>query len=106
MQEALLRIYATPKDIVEKARAAYNAPVKVEMAKIKVEQVSTSIAKVQKKGSRVVIKHNGKDVTLRVSGSNTKVSIAGKEAKRGDLKEGMTCEFKFAGDRASAVACK
>jgi hypothetical protein len=106
MQKELERIYATPKDIVEKARAAYNAPVKLEMAKIEEEKVSTAIAKVQKKGSRVVIKHKGKDVTLRVSGSNTKVSIAGKEAKRGDLKEGMTCEFKFAGDRASAVACK
>jgi hypothetical protein len=76
------------------------------MAKIEEEKVSTPIAKVQKKGSRVIIKHKGKDVTLRVSGSNTKVSIAGKEAKRGDLKEGMSCEFKFAGDRASAIACK
>jgi tripartite-type tricarboxylate transporter receptor subunit TctC len=106
MQKELQRIYATPKDIVEKARAAYNAPVKLEMAKIEEEKVSTPIAKVQKKGSRVIIKHKGKDVTLRVSGSNTKVSIAGKEAKRGDLKEGMSCEFKFAGDRASAIACK
>lgn len=106
MQAALAKIYATPKDIVEKARAAYNAPVKLEMAKIEQESASGPILKVQKKGSRVTIKHKGKDVTLRVGGSNTKVTVAGAAAKREQLKAGMACDYKFAGDRASAIACK
>lgn len=106
MQAALVRIYATPKAIVQKAKDAYNADVKLEMAKIEVESFSGVLAGVKKKGGRIVVKKDGKDTTLRVSGSKTKVTIAGKAAKRSALKPGMNCSIKFAADRASAVDCR
>lgn len=106
MQATLAKIYETPPAIVQKARDAYNAPVKLQMAKIELESETAEISGIKRKGARVTIKKGGKDLTLRVSGSNTKVTIAGKDAKRDALKEGMTCTFKYAGDRAQTVDCK
>ncbi|MFT5538586.1 MAG: tripartite-type tricarboxylate transporter receptor subunit TctC [Alphaproteobacteria bacterium] len=106
MQAALKRIYATPKDVVDKARAAYNAKVKLQMAKIPIEKVSTAIVGIKRDGRRVIINKGGKKVTLRVSGSGTKVTIGGKKAKRGKLKAGMNCAFQLKATNAKSIDCK
>ncbi len=51
---------------------------------------------------------DGSQHKVEVSGNRTKVVVAGKESKRGDLKMGMSCEISYAGNNteASAVVCK
>lgn len=50
----------------------------------------------------------GKDVTAKVSGSRTKVTINGKKAQRKAVKIGMTCTFTYPGpgQAAKQVDCK
>jgi hypothetical protein len=50
----------------------------------------------------------GKELKTSVSGSRTRIEIAGKESKRGALKAGMACNvtFKGNGTEASLIACK
>ncbi len=106
MQAALAKIYATPPDVVRKARDAYNAEIKLEMAKIEEETFSGKIAAVRQKGARLVIRKDGGETELRVGGSSTKVTIAGKDARRDALQADMDCSIRFAGDRANSVDCK
>lgn len=64
---------------------------------------------VQEKGRKVIVKGaDGKPVTLEPSGSRTKITVAGKEAKRDDLKTGQNCEVTYAkgSNEPSAIACK
>lgn len=49
--------------------------------------------------------HDGKKYT--VSGSRTEVTIAGKQADRSQLKNGMSCTVEAGkGDEAKSVTCK
>lgn len=60
-------------------------------------------------GGRLIRFANGSAAhKANVSGSRTKVSIAGKDAKRDALKPGMACTVAYAGDGAAATAitCK
>jgi hypothetical protein len=44
---------------------------------------------------------------LRVSGSGTQITVAGKKAKRGGLKVGMKCDFRVKGaETALNIDCK
>lgn len=51
---------------------------------------------------------DGKPVTMEVSGSRTKVTIAGKEAQRNELKAGQNCEVTYVANAAEpiTVTCK
>jgi len=106
MQRMLKRIYATPKDVVAKAKAATKSRTPLKMVKIPIEKVKATIAGIKRKGRRVIIMKGGKKVTLRVSKSGTKVSIGGKKAKRGALKAGMKCAFELKSTSAKKIACK
>ena len=106
MNRMLKRIYATPKDVVAKAKAATKSRTPLKMAKIPIEKVKATIKGIKRKGRRVVIMKGGKKVTLRVSKSKTKVSIMGKKAKRGALKAGMKCAFELKANSAKKIACK
>jgi hypothetical protein len=59
-------------------------------------------------GREMVLKHEGQDVSAKISGSRTKITMAGKPAKRGDVKVGMTCTFVYLrpGSEAKEVNCK
>jgi tripartite-type tricarboxylate transporter receptor subunit TctC len=64
---------------------------------------------VQDKGRKIVVKgSDGKPVTLEPSGSRTKITVAGKEATRDDLKTGLNCEVTYTQGTAepSAIACQ
>jgi hypothetical protein len=51
---------------------------------------------------------DGKPVTMEVSGSRTKVTIAGKEAQRNELKVGQNCEVAYlaGASEPTAVTCQ
>ena len=60
-----------------------------------------------KRGGRLVSwKSGGKKGKLRVSGSKTKIFIAGKKGNQSALKEGMSCDFTVKGAQtAMEIAC-
>ena len=51
---------------------------------------------------------DGKPVSMEVSGSRTKVTIAGKEAQRNQLKVGQSCEITYVANapEPTTVACQ
>jgi tripartite-type tricarboxylate transporter receptor subunit TctC len=92
----------TPKTVSLLAAAL---EVKPQTAK-----ASGQLLEVEDKGRAIVFNGpDGKQVKSEPSGSRTKITIAGKEAKRGDLKAGMSCEIEYkpGGDNEpTAIACK
>lgn len=64
---------------------------------------------VNDKGKEIVFNsHDGKKMTSRPGGSRTQIAIAGKEAKRDELKAGMTCEinYKSGAEEPASIDCK
>jgi hypothetical protein len=64
---------------------------------------------IQESGKKITVKGpDGKPVNLEVSSSRTKVTVAGKEAQRGQLKVGQECEITYppGSTEAAALACK
>lgn len=60
-------------------------------------------------GKKITFKGvDGNPVTMEVSGSRTKVSIAGKEAQRNELKVGQNCEITYTAGapEPSAMSCQ
>jgi tripartite-type tricarboxylate transporter receptor subunit TctC len=95
------KLAATDPDTVAKTEAM--------LKKLNPEFTDTvKISGVKRKGRRLEFSLKGKPVTIRVSGSRTKVTIAGKKAKRSAIKAGMTCKITHLGpnSRAKKVACK
>ncbi len=66
------------------------------------------ITQLKNDGREMMLNHQGKEVSAKISGSRTKISVAGKSAKRGDVKVGMTCTFVYLreGAEAKEVNCK
>jgi len=65
---------------------------------------------VEDKGRKITFADaGGKKITAEPSGSRTKITIAGKEAKRDDLKTGLTCDITYKGEgdfEPSIIDCK
>ena len=82
--------------------------MKLAKARGGITTVSSSLEKVENGGRVLHYKANGKAIKSKVSGSRTKIEIAGKEAKRGALKAGMACEISYMGNGAEVaeVKCK
>ena len=66
------------------------------------------VTKIKKKGRQVWINHKGEEVMAKISGSRTKVTVAGKKEKRKAIKVGMNCQFTYPkpGAEAAMVDCK
>jgi tripartite-type tricarboxylate transporter receptor subunit TctC len=103
------------EEVAKMVKAALNqTPATIALLKdaldAKPEALKVSGAiEVQDKGRKVTIKGaDGKPMTLEPSGSRTKITVAGKAAKRDDLKSGLNCEVTYAKGNAepSAIACK
>ena len=62
----------------------------------------------KKDGRQIVISYKGKEVTAKVTGSRTKITINGKKAKRKAIKIGMNCRFTYPkpGAEATEIDCK
>ena len=109
MQQLLERLSKTPKALVERLADAIKYKGPTIKANIKVETTDGSIAELQNGGRKVVFKlKDGKTFTAGVSGSRTKVKVAGKDAQRDDLKVGQNCAFAAPADgqEASLIDCK
>ena len=81
----------------------------VHFAKLKVIEVTSTIAAVKKGGRVITFKaKGGKTHQASISGSRTKVSVGGKDARRSALKAGMNCTIKYTGNKSTAesVSCK
>ena len=64
---------------------------------------------VQDEGRKIVVTGaDGKPVTLEPSGSRTKITVAGKDGGRADLKNGLNCDVTYTPGNAepSAISCK
>ncbi len=109
IQQMMTRVYATPPEMVARARAAMEYKGVKTVAKIQMEKVPAVIVKVNRGGRQLELKlGNGKMAKTSVSGSRTKVIINGKPAKRAALKAGMACtvEWPGPGQRAKSLTCK
>ncbi|MCZ6494796.1 MAG: hypothetical protein O6924_01310 [Alphaproteobacteria bacterium] len=87
--------------VIKRLRAKYGLPKVSRKAKA---QVAVTFDKVQRGGRILRFTHKGKKMKLRVSGSRSEITIAGKVVPRSDLKAGMTCLMNWAkrGDRVEA----
>lgn len=108
MTRRIQHLRQTPEAVVKAAIEDFTRTDKTEMAKavVPVVKATGKITKVERGGRRVSFKGKGKKGKLNVSSSKTKVSIAGKRAKRSALKAGMACEFAYQGRAAKAILCK
>ncbi len=66
------------------------------------------VSKIKRGGRRVWIMYEGKEVGAKISGSRTKITVAGAKAKRKAIKIGMNCRFTYPkpGAEAAKVDCK
>ena len=109
MQALFERLARTPKPLIE--RLADSTKYKGPVVQAKAEDAKTegSISAVEDGGRKIVFKlKDGKTFTAGVSGSRTKVKIAGKDGGRDDLKVGLNCTFAAPaeGQEATEIACK
>ncbi|HEY4134641.1 MAG TPA: extracellular solute-binding protein [Alphaproteobacteria bacterium] len=71
--------------------------------------VNTGLVSVNKNGAEIRIQGATESMeTVAVNNTRTKISVAGKEAKRSDLKVGMMCKISYAGENpeASEIVCQ
>jgi tripartite-type tricarboxylate transporter receptor subunit TctC len=110
IEKLINKLYSLPKPLVEKASAAITNTDKLEITKKKPDTmtVKTKIEAVKNGGRELSFKAKGKTQTVTLSGSRSKVTIAGKTGSRDKLKAGMGCEVTYAGDKseASLIACE
>jgi hypothetical protein len=75
--------------------------------KAKLLKATAKLDKVKRGGRVLMFKVKGKDQWTKVSSSNTKVKINGKESLRKHLKAGMNCKLHYAqGKTAKMVDCR
>jgi tripartite-type tricarboxylate transporter receptor subunit TctC len=109
MQELFARLAKTPKPLIQRLVDATKYKGPVVKAKVEVSKTEGNIAELQNGNREVVFKlKNGKTFAAKVSGSRTKVKVAGKDASRDALKVGLNCAFAAPGNgqEASLIECK
>ena len=65
------------------------------------DQIQGKITKVGGEGREITVKSKDKEVTVKVSGSRTKMDGIG---DRGELKEGQNVTVEFSGDEATKLS--
>ncbi len=103
-------VYNSPKDVVQ---AAADATARLERTKIDKKvfedlKAKGSVSKIENGGRKVTFDlGGGKTAAVGVSGSGTKLTVAGKKANRKVLKPGMTCAIVYPapGSTAKSIAC-
>lgn len=106
---------ATGEEVEKMVKAALDQPPRiVALLKEAMEtkapalKVSGQVIRVLDKGRTVIFKNvDNKEMTFEPSGSRTKITIGGKETKRGEIKPGNRCEVTYpkGGKEPSAIAC-
>lgn len=109
MQSLIAKLLKTPQAVIATAADAMKYKGKRLKAKIVEIKDAVTITKVIKKGRKLEMKlSDGKMVESPMSRSRSKVTIAGKKAKRGDLKAGMNCSVTYParGLEVSRIDCR
>jgi hypothetical protein len=108
IDELLRRVFSTPKHVIERATIIARSEVPTQNAVFNSVKVTAFILRVDDQGSSILFNHSGDETKALVSAARTKITIAGHEAKRTDLKPAMTCEIDYAGPggEVRAMACK
>lgn len=109
VQKLIGEIYALPKDVLAYADKVGNSRKKTTVAQavIPIATYAGKITKLKRGGRRVSWKGASASGKLRVSGSKTKITVAGKKAKRKVLKVGMNCSFRVKGAQTALnIDCK
>ncbi|MFM1814904.1 MAG: hypothetical protein RLZ98_1599 [Pseudomonadota bacterium] len=109
VQALIERVSNTDKKLIAKLDELLIYKGTKGKAKVQLESVTGSISEIIKGGRSIVVKgKDGKAFKASVSGSRTKIMVAGKEGKRGDFKVGMTCTVKAPanGEEAANIDCK
>ena len=99
----MVAILYQPPEILKMLDALSKARSSVAMVKH-----TGKVTKTKRGGRRILIDFKGKEVTAKVSGSRTKVTLDGKKTKRKKIKVGMTCTFTYpgVGMEATNIDCK
>ena len=109
VQRLIGEIYGLPKELLAYADQIGNSRkgTDVKQAVIPIETYMGAITKVKRGGRRVSWKGASANGKLRVSGSKTKIFVAGQAGKRKSLKVGMNCAFTVKGAQtALKIDCK
>ncbi len=110
MQSLLERLAKTPKSLVE--RLADSLKYKGPTITAKIEAVPAkegTISEIENGGGQITIKlKDGKNYKTSISGSRTKLQIAGKKGDRKEFKVGQVCAVTAPGDgqEATQIECK
>ena len=108
LQDIVVKMAAAPKKVLANLDGLIKYRGKAGKAIVKMAKHTGKVTATKKGGRRIVIMYKGKNVTAKVSGSRTKITVSGKKAKRKAVKVGMTCTFVYpgAGQEATNVDCK
>ncbi|MDA1324249.1 MAG: hypothetical protein O3C34_05855 [Proteobacteria bacterium] len=109
VQKLIDEIYALPKDILARSREAATSSARTTVAKavVPIETYLGKITALKSGGRRVSWKGDKIKGKVRVSGSGTKITVAGVKAKRKALKVGMGCSFRIKGAQTALnIDCK
>ncbi len=72
----------------------------------KMTTVRSELLDVGKKGKKITYLRDGKEKTIKISRSRTRITIGGEKAQRGDLKTGLECEIGWIGLDIGAAMVK
>ncbi len=101
VQKLVLDLMDQPPEIVAMMK-------RLEKVQVEMLRHVGPVTQIKGEGRQVFIKHKGKVVSTKISGSRTTVIVNGKKAKRGAIKAGMTCTFTYPrpGAESKRVDCR
>ncbi len=106
VQKVVAEVINAPKPLLEKVKL-YMKPQggEAEKRKAKLVKTTSKVVKIKSKGRKLFFKDaKGDETSAKVSGRRTKITIAGKKAKRKNVKVGMVCEVVYEGPGTEAVS--
>lgn len=108
IQAIIAELARTPKDKLAELDDHLKFKGATLEAKVEVLRHTGTVLESKRSGRQIVIDYKGKKTAASISGSQTKVMIDGKAAKRGAVKAGMTCTFVYfgPGTQAEELSCK
>ena len=108
VQDMIASLAKVPKATLNKVKGLIKFKGETKKITIKMAKHTGKVTATKKGGRRIVIMYKGKNVTAKVSGSRTKITVGGKKAKRKAVKVGMSCTFTYPspGSEAKKIDCK
>lgn len=99
VEELVQDLAKTPKKLFARYEAILKNP-KSKIRQVNWQQISGVVTKTGKRG-RFSFKTGEKEHKARMRGSYTRVKVAGKDARSGDVKVGMNCNIWWEGPRST-----